>query len=96
MVNLSEFKVEVIYANLQQQALIDVVVVVGTTVLAAIRQSGVLSDFPAIDLTQNKVGIFGKLVSLETILQTDDRIEIYHPLLIDPKTARKKRAKQQK
>lgn len=85
--------IEIAYANVNQQYIIPLQVSVGCTVGAAIRQSRISVQCPEIDLLQNKVGIFGKLVSLATILQSGDRIEIYRPLLIDPKQARRQRAK---
>lgn len=71
--------------NLETQA--------GTLVREAIEQSGLLQQFPEIDLDVNKVGIFGKLVKLDQVLNDADRIEIYRPLIADPKAARKRRAK---
>jgi hypothetical protein len=63
-----------------------------TTVKQAIEKSGMLHFFPEIDLTQNKVGIFSKPCTLDTPLREGDRIEIYRPLLADPKEVRKRRA----
>jgi hypothetical protein len=96
MVNPAKFVVEVAYANPAKQVLLTVEVAAGCTVLQAITQSNILSQFPEINLTQNKVGIFSKIVALDTFVQPADRIEIYHALLIDPKAARLKRAKQQR
>ena len=62
------------------------------TVREAIERSGILKRFPEIDLEINKVGIFGRLVTLEQALDTGDRVEIYLPLIADPKAQRKKRA----
>nr|WP_207281027.1 RnfH family protein [Thiocystis violacea] len=64
----------------------------GTRVKEAIEQSGMLSRFPEIDLDLNKVGIFGKLVKLDQPLAEGDRIEIYRPLIADPKASRQRRA----
>ena len=64
------------------------------TVRAAIEASGVLNDFPDIELTRNRVGIFSKLAQLDTPLRDGDRVEIYRPLQVDPKEARRRRAKQ--
>jgi hypothetical protein len=58
----------------------------------AIEQSGILRDFPEIDLASAKVGIYSKLVKLDAVLRDKDRIEIYRPLIADPKEIRKKRA----
>jgi putative ubiquitin-RnfH superfamily antitoxin RatB of RatAB toxin-antitoxin module len=62
------------------------------TVQQAIEDSGVLQRFPEIDLAKNKVGVFGKAAKLDALLQDGDRVEIYRPLIADPKEARKKRA----
>ena len=64
----------------------------GTTIEQAIMQSGVLQDIPGIDLTAQPVGIFGKKRPLETVLRERDRIEIYRPLLADPKESRRRRS----
>lgn len=69
----------------------------GATVHDALRLSGVLVRNPAIDLAQRRLGIWGKLMGLETRLRDQDRVEIYRPLLVDPKEARRIRhAKQRK
>lgn len=72
-----------------QQTLLTCTVPEGTTVESAILQSHILDQFPEINLQHNKVGIFGKVVPLSHILHDQDRIEIYQPLLIDPKLSRK-------
>ncbi len=64
----------------------------GIRVQEAIEQSGVLSRCPEIDLAVNKVGIFGRLVRLDRPLEDGDRVEIYRPLIADPKEARRRRA----
>ena len=68
----------------------------GTTVEQAIEQSGIIELFPEIDLTENKVGIWNKAVKLSTVLDNYDRIEIYRPLIADPKEVRKRRAEKAK
>jgi putative ubiquitin-RnfH superfamily antitoxin RatB of RatAB toxin-antitoxin module len=88
-----EIAVEVIYATPRQQRIFSIRVPEGTTVAGAIRVSGLLEEFPEIDLARNKVGIFSRRVSLEHSLRPGDRIEIYRPLLVDPKTARHVRAR---
>lgn len=85
-------QVEVAYARPEIQVIIPVEVAVGATVLEAIRHSGVLEKFPEIDLAQNKVGVFSKIVPVETVLQEKDRVEIYRDLLADPKESRRARA----
>ena len=88
--------VEVVYANPERQTLISLQVELGACVNEAIQQSDILSQYPEIDLQHYKVGIFSKIVLLDAILRAGDRVEIYHPLLIDPKKARLLRAKRQK
>jgi len=82
----------VAYARPATQVIIPLRVAVGTTAAAAIEQSGMLDKFPEIDLTHNKIGIFSKLVQLDTVLQEKDRVEIYRELLADPKESRRARA----
>lgn len=84
--------VEVAYAKPGEQVLEQFVVPVDATVESVIRRSGLLERFPEIDLGVNKVGIFGKAAPLKAGLHDGDRIEIYRPLIADPKEARKKRA----
>jgi putative ubiquitin-RnfH superfamily antitoxin RatB of RatAB toxin-antitoxin module len=88
--------VEVVYALPGQQSLLQVQLAEGAMVEDAIRQSGVLEAFPDIDLAKNKVGIFSKLVKLDETLRDKDRVEIYRPLIADPKEVRRKRAEEGK
>jgi putative ubiquitin-RnfH superfamily antitoxin RatB of RatAB toxin-antitoxin module len=88
----SRITVEVVYAKPGEQALERMTVDAGDTVESVISQSGLLERFPEIDLQANKVGIFGKAAALSAVLHDGDRIEIYRPLIADPKEARKKRA----
>lgn len=84
--------VEIAYALPAQQVLLKLQVENGTTAEQAIRASGVLEKFPEIDLSQNKIGIFGKLSKLDSVLRENDRVEIYRPLIADPKEVRRQRA----
>ncbi len=84
--------IEVAYALPQQQLIIPVQVTPETTAEQAIQLSGILAKFPDIDLSQNQIGIFGKLTKLDAPLRHLDRIEIYRPLIADPKEMRKQRA----
>ena len=88
--------IEVVYALPHEQRLLRVRLAEGATVEDAIRQSGVLDAFPDIDLAKNKVGIFSKLVKLDEKLRDKDRVEIYRPLIADPKEVRRKRAEEGK
>jgi uncharacterized protein len=64
---------------------------VGTTVGDALRQSGLLERYPGIDLAVQRVGVWGKLCALDDALRDRDRVEIYRPLTVDPKEARRVR-----
>jgi hypothetical protein len=85
-------RVEVAYALRDQQALLEVHLKPGATVREAIDASGILRRFPQIDLERDKVGVFGKLKPLDAPLRPGDRVEIYRPLLADPKEVRRLRA----
>ena len=65
----------------------------GSTVRQAIERSGILLQFPDITLARIKVGVFGQVVPVDTTLKDGDRVEIYRPLIADPKEARRARAK---
>ena len=84
--------VEVAYALSDKQSLISLEVEEGTTIKEAIEASGVLDTYDQIDLTRDKVGIFSKFATLDTVLREKDRVEIYRPLIADPKQVRKERA----
>jgi putative ubiquitin-RnfH superfamily antitoxin RatB of RatAB toxin-antitoxin module len=84
--------VEVAYALPDQQLIIPVQMPPESNAEAAIQVSGILRKFPEIDLKVNQIGIFGKLTKLDTPLRNLDRVEIYRPLIADPKEVRKQRA----
>lgn len=88
----SRFQVEVAYARPERQFIVPVEVEVGMTLRHAIERSGLLEKFPEIDLASTKVGIFGKLSKLDKELRPKDRVEIYRPLIADPKEVRKQRS----
>ncbi|MES9946019.1 MAG: RnfH family protein [gamma proteobacterium symbiont of Ctena orbiculata] len=83
---------EVAFGRLDEQALLTVESAEPLTAKQAIEASGILERFPEIDLSANKIGIFGKAAKLDALLAEGDRVEIYRPLIADPKEARKKRA----
>ena len=85
-------QVEVVYGLAEEQALLSVDVPDGSEVKEVILVSGVLEQFPEIDLDKIKVGLFGKLTKMEQTVRARDRIEIYRPLIADPKEVRKRRA----
>ncbi len=92
MVNVTDhIDVEVAYARDDRQVILPVNVPVGTTAEQAILFSGILEQFPEIDLASNKIGIFSKLSKPVTELKAGDRVEIYRPLIADPKEVRRKR-----
>jgi putative ubiquitin-RnfH superfamily antitoxin RatB of RatAB toxin-antitoxin module len=88
--------IEVVYALPNEQILLRKSVPAGTTVADAIQASGVLAKHPEIDLAKNKLGIFGKLTKADAVVRDKDRIEIYRPLIADPKEVRRKRAEEGK
>jgi putative ubiquitin-RnfH superfamily antitoxin RatB of RatAB toxin-antitoxin module len=85
-------RVQVCFARPEAQVLHDLVVHAGASIEEAIRKSGLLSDVPGLDLANCKVGVYGKLKTLDATVREHDRIEIYRPLLADPKETRRKRA----
>ena len=95
--------VEVAYALPQRQQLTTLQVDPGTTAYEAVQQSGIVQMFPEIDLENAKMGIFGQALGTkglkppkEHVLQAGDRVEIYRPLIADPKEVRKRRAEKAK
>ncbi|HIM95407.1 MAG TPA: RnfH family protein [Gammaproteobacteria bacterium] len=84
--------VEVAYALEKKQTLLELEVSEGTTLKQAVELSGIIDIYPQIDLTKDKTGIFGKIAKLDAILREKDRVEIYRPLIADPKQVRKERA----
>ncbi|NOT14937.1 MAG: RnfH family protein [Methylotenera sp.] len=92
MPNTNEITVEIAYALPDTQLIIPLHVKAGVTAQEAIQASGMLKKFAEIDLNVNKIGIFGKLTKLDTPLRHLDRVEIYRPLIADPKEVRKQRA----
>jgi putative ubiquitin-RnfH superfamily antitoxin RatB of RatAB toxin-antitoxin module len=87
-----EIKVEVVYALPEKQYLRQVRLAQGSTVEQAIVASGLLELRSDIDLSKNKVGIFSRPVKLSDEVNEGDRVEIYRPLIADPKELRRQRA----
>ncbi len=83
-------KVGIAYALPHRQAWFDVEVPDGATIKDAIERSGILRQFPEINLEKQKVGVFSKLSKLDTVLNEGDRVEIYRPITADPKTVPRK------
>ncbi|MDD5180356.1 MAG: RnfH family protein [Gallionellaceae bacterium] len=86
--------IEVVYALPHEQVLLKLQAPQDTTVDGAIRLSGILEKHPEIDPGRNKLGIYGKLTKADAVLRDRDRVEIYRPLLADPKEVRRKRAEE--
>lgn len=91
-----KIKIELVYALPAEQFLFKFEVPKGTILAEAIRLSGIRDKHPEIDLEKGKFGIFGKLSKTDTVLREKDRIEIYRPLIADPKEVRRKRAEEGK
>jgi len=91
---IESINVEVAYALPEKQVIRALNVDAGTTIGAAIVLSGIMMDFPELDneLEHAKVGIFGKIAAVTTVLSDGDRVEIYRPLIADPKEVRRQRA----
>ncbi len=84
--------VEVAYATPKRQLIIATEVPPGATVAQAVRLSGICEEFPEIDLEANRLGVFGRVVRPDALLRPGDRVEIYRPLMVDPRQARRQRA----
>lgn len=87
-----EIRVEVVFARPDRQALVEVSVGEGATVAEAIEASGLHKDFANDGLESLPVGIWGRLVERSTRVRAGDRVEIYRPLELDPKSARRELA----
>lgn len=85
--------IEVVYATPKQQIVISLQLPSPTTIAEAISASGILQRFPELDADHLQVGIFGKVTTMEQTLKMGDRVEIYRPLIHNPKEARRIRAK---
>lgn len=96
MKNDKLINVEVAYALPEEQVILSLEAAADSTVEEVIKRSGILERFPQIDLAADKVGIFGKMCKLNASLHDKDRIEIYRPLIADPKESRRQQAEMQK
>jgi uncharacterized protein len=88
--------IDVIYALPHEQVLLKVQAAQGATVVEAIKLSGILEKHAEIDLSKNKLGIYGKLSKADAVLRDKDRVEIYRPLIADPREVRRQRAQEGK
>lgn len=87
-----EITVEVAYGTAERQEVIEFRVPSGTTLLQAVKASGILERFPEIDVDNTPMGIFGQQESPDSELRDNDRVELYRSLVTDPKEARRQRA----
>lgn len=92
----NKIKIEVVYALPHEQVLLKLDVPQSSTIAEAIKLSGLLDKYPEIDLEKGKFGLYGKLSKSDVVLREKDRVEIYRPLIADPKEVRKKRAEEGK
>jgi putative ubiquitin-RnfH superfamily antitoxin RatB of RatAB toxin-antitoxin module len=95
MTSLGSIRVEVVLAMEDRQELVSLEVTAGSTIADAIAQSGVPEMFEGFELDPSKVGIFSHKASLDQVLRDGDRVEIYRPLIADPKEVRRQRALKQ-
>lgn len=84
--------VEVAYATPDRQRVVALTVPLGCTVLEAVERSGLRDEFPSMEVDSDALGIFGRKVPAGQELRQGDRVEIYRPLIADPKEARRRRA----
>jgi putative ubiquitin-RnfH superfamily antitoxin RatB of RatAB toxin-antitoxin module len=103
MTDSSMIRVEVAFALPEKQTLLSLSVPAGTTALEAVEQSGILAIFPQIDVNTDKMGIFSQVLGTKGLdepasykLRERDRVEIYRPLIADPKEVRRRRAEEAK
>lgn len=87
-----EIKVEVVYAGTESQQLVSLIISRGARVRDAIEKSGIAAHFPDEDLDSLEVGIWGRIATRDELLKTGDRVEIYRPLAMDPREARRRLA----
>ena len=92
MVKRDTAHIQLCYALPEKAVVIDLDVEVGCTLEEIVGKSGLLAQFPEIDLSKNKLGIYGKLKPLDTVAREGDRIEIYRTLQADPMESRRRRA----
>lgn len=85
-------QLEVTYAKPERQEVVSLRLPAGSTIKQAIEASGLMARYPEIDLAKTKVGIYGKLSRMDTVVRDRDRVELYRPLIADPKEVRKQRA----
>ena len=90
--DVTRLRVEIVYATPGRQECVHLEMPAGATAMAAVRASGLPERHPEIELASAKIGLFGRVVAPEATLVDGDRVEIYRPLAVDPKLARRARA----
>ena len=85
--------VEVVCALPQRQVRRRLELPAGSSVIQAVEQSGILQEMPEVAFDPSRLGIFSRRVAADDLLQDGDRVEIYRPLTLDPKDARRRRAR---
>ncbi|GGC92856.1 RnfH family protein [Undibacterium terreum] len=96
MADAGFIKVQVCYAAINGITLLDLTMPAGATLSDAVTRSGILLKHPEIDIEVHRMGVYGKLKAADAPLHDGDRVEIYRPLIADPKEARRRRAGKQK
>jgi len=96
METTSHITIEVAYALPNEQVILSLEVASDCSVEDAIKRSGILESYPQIDISTDKVGIFGKMCKLNATLRNKDRIEIYRKLIADPKESRRQKAEMER
>ena len=89
---MSDLEIEVVFASREKQSLVQLLVSSGTTVAEVVTTSGVLDQFPDQDQDELSFGIWGQLVAADRIVKKGDRVELYRPLDLDPREARRQLA----
>lgn len=89
-----KISVQVVYATPEKQVLKEITLSESATIEMAIALSGLPEEFPEIDLMKNDVGVFSERRQLSDVVRAGDRVEIYRPLIADPKEVRRRRAQQ--
>ena len=90
---VDHIQVEVAYATPEKQVIRECEVPPGTTAAEAVRMSGISAEFPGLEIDENLLGVFSRKVPPDYPLRNGDRVEIYRPLIADPKESRRRRAK---
>jgi putative ubiquitin-RnfH superfamily antitoxin RatB of RatAB toxin-antitoxin module len=89
---MARLSVEVVYALPEGEDAVRLELAPGATALDAVRASGLLERHPEIDLARQRIGIYGRVVDPQALLRDADRVELYRPLMVEPKEARRRRA----